>query len=595
MNYEKRADIPEKYTWNKADIFTTPEDWERACAGISGIFATIESFKGKLNTKENILKLFKFMDEKMPEMERIYAYAFLNYDEDGKNTEAQMRVGKAQNLLSKFSQAVSFMEPELSMLPDSFIKEMIDDPDFCNFDNSLKSTLRGKKHVLSVEGEMILASASNVTSGYQQAFNRLDSGDIKYGSVNIRGEKIELGHGAYSVLLQDKDQKVRAKAFKQFYKGYIDIINTLASLYESSVKKDWFYARMRKFDSTMESALFYEEVDKKVYTNLIKSVHKSLKPLHEYVGLRKSLLGVKTLNMYDMYVPVIEDAEVKMSFDEAFELVKKGLAPLGEDYVALLNRAKDERWMDVYETPGKRSGAYSLGVVGVHPYVMLNYQETCHDVSTIAHELGHAMHSYYSSKTQCYNKSDYKIFVAEVASTCNEILLHKYMIKNTNDVKLKKYLMTVYLDMLRTTMYRQTMFAEFEAITHEMIEKGQTLTYENMCAEYLKLNKKYYGRHVKHNKEISYEWCRIPHFYRAFYVYKYATGIISAVCLAEKILSEGEPAVKKYKEFLSLGGSMDPVSELKVAGVDLTTSAPFDIVTKSFEDTLTELKALCEE
>lgn len=594
MKYEKRADVPERYTWNKSDIFATPEEWERAVAGFSGVFAAIEGFRGKLKDKETILRFYKLLDEKTLELEKIYCYTHLEYDEDTKNTEAQERIGKAQNLFVRLKQSLSFVDPEMSALSDSFINEMINDPEFADFDITLKYILRNKPHILSEEGESLLAGAGDFSGGFSTAFNRMDNGDIKYGTINIRGEKVSLSHGTYSVLMQDKDQKIRAKAFKQYYKSYIDVVNTLSSLYESNVKKDWYFARSRKFGSTMESALFYEEVDKKVYTNLIKSVHKSLKPLHEYVGLRKKLLGLKTLNMYDMYVPAFEDVEYKLDFEDAFELVKKGLAPLGEDYIALLDRAKNERWMDVYETPGKRSGAYSMGISGVHPFVLLNYQETLNDISTIAHELGHAMHSYYSEKGQCYNKSGYKIFVAEVASTCNEILLHKYITANTDDIKVKKYLITVYLDMLRTTMYRQTMFAEFESISHEMVEKGQTLTYENLCAEYLKLNKKYYGRHVKHNKEISYEWCRVPHFYRAFYVYKYATGIISAVCIAEKILKEGEPAVKKYKEFLSLGGSMDPVSELKVAGVDLTTSTPFEIVNKSFEDALEQLKSLCD-
>jgi Oligoendopeptidase F len=410
--------------------------------------------------------------------------------------------------------------------------------------------------------------------------------------MKVEGKKIDITHGSYSTLLQNPNQKVRAEAFKKYYKGFIGYINTLASLYSSHVKNDWFRAKTRKFKSCMEAALFYEDVDKKVYTNLIDSVHSALPPLHDYIALRKEVMGVDTLNMYDLYTPMIKGAELKLDFEDAFKLVVEGLKPLGKDYQDLLKRAKKERWMDVYETPGKRSGAYSIGLGDVHPFVLLNYQPTIHDVSTIAHELGHSMHSYYSSKAQCYDKSNYTIFVAEVASTTNEILLLKHMLKKAENDDVKKYLLTTYLDMLRTTMFRQTMFAEFEYITHSYVEKDKTLTYENMCKEYLKLNKKYYGKAVKHNKEISYEWCRIPHFYRSFYVYKYATGIISAVCIAEKILSEGKPAVENYKKFLSLGCSMDPVSELKVAGVDLTSKEPFEIVNKSFADTLDELKKL---
>ena len=331
-----------------------------------------------------------------------------------------------------------------------------------------------------------------------------------------------------------------------------------------------------------------------MYDNLIKCLHANFEPMHRYIALRKKLLGVETLNMYDLYVPIFEDADISCEYEEACELVKKGLAPLGKDYLDVVQHAFDNRWIDVCETPTKRTGAYSMGVPGVHPYMLLNYQKTTHDVFTIAHEMGHSMHTYYSEKAQPVAKADYKIFVAEVASTCNEVLLLKYLLSTVTDDNVKKYLLQYYLDMLRTTMYRQAMFAEFEQITHAMAEKGQPLTAESMCKKYLKLNKMYYGKAVRHNKEIKYEWARIPHFYRAFYVYKYSTGIISAVCIAEKILSEGAPAVEKYKQFLSLGGSMDPVSELKVAGVDLTSSEPFDVVAKSFRDTLSQLEELCK-
>ena len=396
------------------------------------------------------------------------------------------------------------------------------------------------------------------------------------------------------MLLQHKDQNVRKLAFETYYKTYIDKINTIAGVYEGSVKADCFYARARKFGSTMEQALFNEDVDKKVYDNLITSMHSTFEPLHKYIALRKKLMGVETLNMYDLYVSIFEDADISCEYEEAVELVKKGLEPLGEDYRKIMDEAFSSRWIDVHETPTKRSGAYSMHVSGVHPYMLLNYQKTTHDIFTIAHEMGHSIHSYYSAAKQPHSKEDYKIFVAEVASTCNEVLLLNYLLKTEKDVKIKKYLLQYYLDMLRTTMYRQAMFAEFEAITHELAENNVPLTSQLMCEKYLELNKMYYGPAVNHNEEISYEWARIPHFYRAFYVYKYATGIISAVCIAQKILKEGKPAVDKYKEFLSLGGSMDPVSELKVAGVDLTTSEPFEIVAKSFADTLSQLEELCK-
>lgn len=594
MAYTNRKDIPEKYKWNLGDIFATPADWEKTFEKLSAEYPTLASYKGKLADRSNLLEFLKRSDSFDVELGKLYCYAYMSYNEDSQDGEKQARYSRVYGLLTQYSAALSFVSPEISAIPDEQLESFINDPAFSDYDVSLKNILAGKAHILSPEEEKILANVGAFSGQFQEVFNRLDSGDIKFDEITVRGEKVKLGHGAYSTLLQDKDQSVRKLAFETYYKAYINVINTLAGLYEGSVKADVFRAKTRKFQSTMESALFYEQVDKKVYDNLIKCMHESFQPLHHYIALRKKLMGVETLNMYDLYVAIFEDADISCEYEEACELVKKGLAPLGEDYLKVVQQAFDNRWIDVYETPTKRSGAYSMGVAGVHPYMLLNYQKTTHDIFTIAHEMGHSMHTYYSEKAQPAAKADYKIFVAEVASTCNEVLLLKYLLSTVTDVKIKKYLLQYYLDMLRTTMYRQAMFAEFEQITHELVEKGQPLTAEVMCNEYLKLNKMYYGEAVHHNDEIKYEWARIPHFYRAFYVYKYSTGIISAVCIAEKILKEGESAVKNYKKFLSLGGSMDPVSELKVAGVDLTSEEPFKIVAKSFEDTLAQLEELCK-
>ena len=594
MAYTNRKDIPEKYKWNLGDIFATPADWEKTFEKLSAEYPTLASYKGKLADRSNLLEFLKRSDSFDVELGKLYCYAYMSYNEDSQDGEKQARYSRVYGLLTQYSAALSFVSPEISAIPDEQLESFINDPAFSDYDVSLKNILAGKAHILSPEEEKILANVGAFSGQFQEVFNRLDSGDIKFDEITVRGEKVKLGHGAYSTLLQDKDQSVRKLAFETYYKAYINVINTLAGLYEGSVKADVFRAKTRKFQSTMESALFYEQVDKKVYDNLIKCMHESFQPLHHYIALRKKLMGLETLNMYDLYVAIFEDADISCEYEEACELVKKGLAPLGEDYLKVVQQAFDNRWIDVYETPTKRSGAYSMGVAGVHPYMLLNYQKTTHDIFTIAHEMGHSMHTYYSEKAQPAAKADYKIFVAEVASTCNEVLLLKYLLSTVTDVKIKKYLLQYYLDMLRTTMYRQAMFAEFEQITHELVEKGKPLTAEVMCNEYLKLNKMYYGEAVHHNDEIKYEWARIPHFYRAFYVYKYSTGIISAVCIAEKILKEGESAVKNYKKFLSLGGSMDPVSELKVAGVDLTSEEPFKIVAKSFEDTLAQLEELCK-
>ncbi len=598
MAYTNRNEIPEKYKWNLGDIFETPAHWEKAFAEFSDTVAHLDEilaeYKGNLGNRDTLLKFLKLSDQHDITLSRLYCYAFMSYNEDSQDAERQARFSQIYGLLTKYSAATSFVSPELSALPDETLQSFIDDPAFSDYDVSLKNVLSGKAHVLSAAEELLLANVGAFSGQFQEVFNRLDSGDIKFEEIEVDGEKVQLGHGTYSMLLQHKDQNVRKLAFETYYKSYINVINTLAGLYEGSVKADIFRAHARKFQTAMDSALFYEQVDRAVYDNLIKCMHESFEPLHHYIALRKKLMGVETLNMYDLYVSIFEDADLSCEYEEACELVKKGLAPLGEDYLAVVQQAFDNRWIDVHETPTKRSGAYSMGVTGVHPYMLLNYQKTTHDIFTIAHEMGHSMHTYYSEKNQPVAKSDYKIFVAEVASTCNEVLLLKYLLKTETDVKLKKYLLQYYLDMLRTTMYRQAMFAEFEQISHEMVENGQPLTADAMCQKYLELNKMYYGDAVNHNDEIKYEWARIPHFYRAFYVYKYSTGIISAVCIAEKILKEGAPAVENYKKFLSLGGSMDPVSELKVAGVDLTSEEPFKIVTKSFEDTLRELEELCK-
>lgn len=594
MSYTNRNEIPEKYKWNLGDIFATPAEWENCFEKLSQDYKQLGEFQGKLGDRDKLLEFLKLSDKIDLKMEQLYCYASMSYNEDSQDAEKQGRFARVYSLLTQYSTLTSFVSPELSSLPDEKLQEFIRDPEFSDYDLSLKNILEGKAHILSENEERLLAGVGSFSGQFQEVFNRLDSGDIKFEKITVDGKEVQLGHGTYSMLLQHKDQAVRKLAFETYYKSYIEVINTLAGLYEGSVKHDWFGAQARKFGSTMEQALFYEHVDKAVYDNLIKCMHTSFEPLHRYIALRKKLMGLETLNMYDLYVPIFENADISCEYEEACELVKKGLAPLGEDYLEVVQQAFDNRWIDVHETPTKRSGAYSMGVAGVHPYMLLNYQKTTHDIFTIAHEMGHSMHSYYSEKTQPFAKANYKIFVAEVASTCNEVLLLKYLLKTEKDSNVKKYLLQYYLDMLRTTMYRQAMFAEFEQISHDLAEKGQPMTADVMCEKYLALNKMYYGDAVNHNKEISYEWARIPHFYRAFYVYKYSTGIISAVCIAEKILKEGAPAVADYKKFLSLGGSMDPVSELKVAGVDLTGEEPFQIVAKSFADTLAELEKLCK-
>ena len=407
-----------------------------------------------------------------------------------------------------------------------------------------------------------------------------------------QGKRVRLSHGLYSVIMSGSDREARAKAFKKYYSAYEKIINTLATTYYGNVKKDIFYKNVRGYESCLQAAIFEEDVSRDVYDNLVSAVDTYAPVMHRYMEVRKKTLGLDEMHMYDIYPSLVEDAELRLSYEEAFELVLKGLAPLGEEYISLLKKGRDEHWIDVSETEGKRSGAYSIGVYGCHPYVLLNYQPTTHDVFTIAHEMGHALHSYFSNSRQPYAKSDYTLFVAEVASTVNEVLLLKYLLKTTEDKALKKYLLNYFMDMIRTTLFRQTQFAEFEEKAHEMAEAGEPLNKDNLSALYDGLNKKYYGDAVTYDKEIATEWARIPHFYRAFYVYKYATGITAAICIANKILSEGAPAIEKYFSFLSGGCSTDPVSLLKGAGADLTKEETFLAAMKEFEDALNAFEAM---
>ena len=420
----------------------------------------------------------------------------------------------------------------------------------------------------------------------------IDNLEVPLPEMEFEGNNVKLSHGLYGIILRCEDRNKRKEAYDKYYGAYDSLINTITAAYTGNVKADIFYSRVYKFKSCLERALFGEDVDRSVYENLLNTVDKNLAVLHRYVSFRKKLLGYDKLYFYDMYTPLVEGAELKLNYDDAYAYVVKGLEPLGAEYQALLKKGHDERWIDVEETEGKRSGAYSTGAFGVHPYVLLNYQPELDNIFTIAHEMGHSLHTHFSSLNQPYAKSNYKIFVAEVASTVNEVLLLKYMLKNSTDEKFKKYLLNYYLDMIRATLFRQTMFAEFEYAAHDMAEKGEPLTKEGLCSIYADIGKKYYGSDIEHDYNISCEWARIPHFYTAFYVYKYATGIISAMNIANRILTEGDKAVKDYFKFLSGGSSADPVSLLKLAGVDLSRDEPFAFAMKEFENTLKEFERL---
>ncbi len=587
-----RNDVPSHLKWNLSEIV----DGEKGFTVIENkILSKLDfsKFEGKLADENVLLECLRYMDDLEIKLEILGVYAMMYRDVDTRNSDANALNSRVDNLLVKYSSAVSFVTPEITALPEEKLKAIIADERFKDYDYQLEQMLKSKPHVLSRDCENILSLGGQVFGGFQEIFTMINNADLAFPEIEVNGEKIKLSHGMYSVCMDSKDRKVRETAFKAFYKAFRDVLNTITATYAGNVNKDVFLTKARKYNSCLERALENEDVPAEVYKNLLKYVNGALPTLHKYVKDRKETLGYDEMHMYDMYVSLVEDAELKLPYEEAFKLVKKGLAPLGEDYGKLLQKAHDEGWIDVEETEGKRSGAYSVGVYGIeHPYVLLNYQPTTHDVFTIAHELGHSMHSYKSDAAQPKSKADYKIFVAEVASTVNEVLLLKYLLKNSTDVKLKKYLCSYYLEMIRTTIFRQTMFAEFEYIAHDSAEKGIPLTKDYLNDEYMKLNKKYYGDAVVSDDEIAYEWARIPHFYNSFYVYKYATGLISAISIAERIYSEGDKAVEDYFRFLSSGASDGPVELLKLAGVDLTKKDAYEAMVKSFETTLAEFESL---
>lgn len=589
----KREEVKEKYKWNVKDIFTTDEQWEKAAEELNSKLDFSE-YQGKLGDKATLLKYFKANDQLSVALEHIALYANLKRDEDTRNSKYVAYSGKIDMIFSKYCSATAFFEPEMAALDEQYLKDLIADKNFSDYDYQLKLLLKRRNHVVSEKEERLVALSSEALGSFYDIFAMIDNADLPLPEIEWEGKTRKLTHGLYGVILHSADRAKREEAYKKYYAAYIGLLNTITANYYGNVKKDVFLSRVYNFESSLDHALFSEDVDKKVYENLLESVTANCSVMHRYIADRKKILKVDKLYFYDVYAPLVENVEVKMSYDEAYEYVIKGLAALGGEYQSLLRKGYEERWIDVEETEGKRNGAYSAGVYGVHPFVLLNYQPTITDIFTIAHEMGHSLHTYFSQKNQPFAKSEYKIFVAEVASTVNEMLLLKYMLSNAKDIDLKKYLLNYYLDSVRATLHRQTMFAEFEYEAHKMVEDGNPLTRETLCETYAKIGKKYYGDAIEHDFEISTEWCRIPHFYSSFYVYKYSTGIITAINIANRILTEGEPAVKDYFKFLSGGSSTDPVSLLKLAGVDLSTKQPFDFAMKEFENTLLEFEKLME-
>ncbi len=587
----KRQDVKTERKWKVEDIYQSDELWEEDFKKALDI-PDFAKYSGRLGDKSLLLQFFKEDDEYSKLIEKLAVYAHLRHDEDISVTKYTAQYSRMFPLFSQYSAARAFFEPEMAKLSDEYLESVAAAPDFSAYDYIIRRVIKGKAHTVSEAEERIIGMSYEVFNSFSDTFAMIDNLDLPLPEIEFNGKTQKLTHGLYGIILHSSDKAKRKEAYDKYYAAYGSLLNTIASTYIGNVKSDVLLSKVYKFGSCLERALFDEDVDKCVYDNLLNAVNKNLVSMHRYIADRKQLLGYDKMYFCDVYAPLVDGVDFKLSYDEAYAYVVKGLGVLGKDYQALLNMAYNERWLDVEETEGKRNGAYSASCYGVHPFVLLNYHPSVSEVFTIAHEMGHSLHTYFSHKNQPYAKSSYKIFVAEVASTVNEVLLLKYMLNEATEINLKKYLLNYYLDTIRATLHRQTMFAEFEVAAHSALERGEALTKDSMCQMYADIGKKYYGDQIEHDVNISFEWARIPHFYNSFYVYKYATGITAAINIANRILKYGDSAVKDYMKFLSGGSSTDPVSLLKLAGVDLTKEEPFDVAMNEFDETLKEFEKL---
>jgi oligoendopeptidase F len=581
-----------EYTWDFSDIYATKEDWLAAIEDADANVDALARFRGTLASSAAALADgLDAIYSAAEKVNRVYLYAMLHKESDNSCAEYQVMDGKAMSLYVKFSTAVSFADPEmLAAGADTLRQYLASEARLENYRFKIEDLIRSSEHILDAAREELLAALGDAARTPDDCYTMLSSVDIEFPSVSAEdGSELPLTAGTFGVYREDRSRAVREDAFEKFFGVYKKYINTFAATYSGSVKFDCFEAKARGFSSACEAALSGGNVPIAVYDSLIEAVHAALPSMRKYIDLRARLMGKEQVDMFDLYVPMVEGVEYPMPYESAKELVKEALAPLGEDYAALLDRAYNERWIDVYENKGKSSGAFSCGVYGTHPYVMLNYTDTLDDAFTLAHELGHAMHSYYSDSAQTYPNHDYRIMVAEVASTVNEVLLIKHLLKKETDKTRRAYILNRFLEGFRTTVFRQTLFAEFEKNTHSMYESGAPLTAQSLSKLYRELISVYYeGARI--NDIMQYEWSYIPHFYRAFYVYQYATGFCSAVAIAGKIADGGD--ISGYKKFLTLGGSDYPLEELKVAGVDLTRPDAVADAMRLFDETVKELEAL---
>ena len=591
-----RDQIDSKYKWNIEAMI--PDE-----SVISGELETIkkeaeaygEDFAGRLTeSADTLLAAFQKRDDIWRRLEKIYVYARMRRDENNAETKYQAMADQCNSVIAAVSASMAFFTPELLSASEETILAYIDAaPGLEIYRFAICDTMRQKAHILTQAEENILAQMSEITGATNDIFTMLNNADIKFGTIiDEDGDETEVTHGNFIKFMESHDRDVRKNAYNAVYDAYKELINTIASAYNYNTKTDVVSARIRKYESARAAALSGDNIPAEVYDNLVAEVHKNLPAMHRYVELRKKLLGVDKLYMYDMYVPLIKLPETSVSFEGGLDIMRDALQPLGEEYLTKMNKGIEEGWIDVYENKGKTSGAYSFGCYDSYPYILLNYTDTLKDVFTIIHEMGHSMHSRYTRDEQPYIYGSHSIFTAEVASTVNESLLMQHLLRTEDEKEMRKYLLNMHLEEFRTTLFRQTMFAEFEDITHKAIESGETLTAEWMCQQYEDLNAQYYGSAVEKDDVIRYEWARIPHFYNAFYVYKYATGYSAATAISKKILTEGKPAAQDYIRFLKTGESDHPIELLKIAGVDMSSPLPVQQAMETFNQLLDEFESL---
>jgi oligoendopeptidase F len=593
---KKRSEIDDRYKWNIEAMYDSDEKWENDLrSGVERSQAFVEKYRGHLgDSADTLAAALKESDDIDMTLERAFVYSRMKLDEDNTSSKQQAMYNKAIAAVSKASALTSFAAPEIKDIPEETLLSYIDkNSDLKIYEHALKDLIRGKAHVLSEKEEALLSQLGEVLGSSSTIFSMIDDADMKFGEVtDENGEKIELTHGNYITLMRSQDRDVRKDAFQHTYEAYKRQINTISANYANSVKTDCISARIRHYDSARSAAMFGGNIPESVYDNLVQQVNESLPVLHDYIAQRKRILGYDELRMYDVYVPLVKVPKRDIPFEKAIEMANEGLAVLGTEYLDQFNQGVKDRWIDIYENEGKTSGAYSFGSYDSMPYVLMNYDNTIEDLFTVVHEMGHSMNSWYTRRTQPFVYGDHSIFTAEVASTVNETLMMRYLLEHEKDPDMKKYILNMYIEAFRTTLFRQTMFAEFEDLTHKYVESGESLTADWMNEQYDALNTKYFGDALTHDDYIQYEWARIPHFYNAFYVYQYATGYSAANAIADRLLNEGEPARRDYIEFLKCGTNDYPVELLKIAGVDMSTPEPVANAMKMFKSLVDEFSRI---